>query len=142
MTNQNPEFVSRALKGWQPQDEKCRAVYELVQAGTPWKKAAEEVGVKRATAQRRYRLRGIESPVRLHGTPDGGINAAAQRTYDKVLNGVFARTAAREEGISYESYRTWLSRNQNQSPSAMLRQAKAGIASFFSEVPNVASPRL
>lgn len=133
MTKQNSDFVSKALKGWQPQDEKCRAVYELVQAGTPWKDAAAKVGVEYSVAQRRYRKRGLSSPRRVRVLPPGGIAAAAQRIYDKVLLGAAARSAAFEEGISYESYRVWLATNQNPSPSAMLKDAKAGIASFFKE---------
>ena len=127
MNKQDPQFVSRALRGWQPQDERCRAVYELVQSGVAWKNAAETIGVDQAVAQKRYRLRGICSPRRSNATPDGGVDAAAKRVYDKVLNGASARSAAEGEGISYESYRVRLARNQNLSPSRMLKEAKVGI---------------
>lgn len=133
MNKNHQDFVSRALTGWQPKDGECRAVYELDRGGISWKAASEQIGISMVIAQKRYRLRGLESPLRVNVTPAGGISAAASRTYDKVLNGDFARTAAREEGISYESYRLWLARNQNRSPSTMLRDATAGIASFFKE---------
>lgn len=138
MNKQDPHFVSRALQGWQPQDKKCRAVYELVQSGVAWKKAAETIDIDLAVAQKRYRLRGICSPKRSNATPDGGVDAAAKRIYDKVLNGASARSAAAAEGISYESYRVWLARNQNLSPSRMLKEAKVGIASFWTESANAA----
>lgn len=72
--------------------------------------------------------------------PAGGIPAAASRAYDKVLYGAFAREAALEEGISYESYRLWLSRNQNRSPSRMLNEAKVGTRPF-SKIPQMPKQR-
>lgn len=65
MNKNHPDFVSRALTGWQSNDVEYRAVYELVHCGMTWKAAAEQVGTSMAVAQKRYRLRGLDSPLRI-----------------------------------------------------------------------------
>jgi transposase-like protein len=129
--------MSPALKtevntpGWKPGDEKCRAVYELVAAGTSWSDACRSIGVSYTTAQMKYRVRGLPSPRRTNVEPAGGRDAAAERAYARSLGGEVAAAVSKAEGISYQYLRRWCARNGKTAPNTSLRQVKAEIRSMF-----------
>lgn len=118
--------------GWLPGDDMYRQVYELVKAGgTVWREACKRVGVDYATAQHRYRLRGLPSPVRTFPIPSfGSREETAAVVYSLVLHGQPVSTAARSHGISRQYFWGWCKRSRLPNPSSALRNAKTSIANF------------
>lgn len=118
--------------GWLPGDDLYRQAYELVKAGgTVWRDACKRVGVDYATAQHRYRLRGLPSPVRTFPTPSFGTREeTAAAVYSLVLHGHPVSAAAPRHGISRQYLWSWCKRNKLPNPTGALRNAKASIAAF------------
>ena len=125
------ELEAQAL-GWRSGDELHRKAYEMVRdEGLVWREACTRAGVDYSTAQHRYRLRGLPSPIRTFPVPAFGTREeTAQRVYDLVLHGHPVSSVAPRHGISRQYFWSWCKQSQLPNPSSALRAAKAGIAAF------------
>jgi hypothetical protein len=114
---------------WLPGDELHREAYELVRAGgVVWRDACRRVGVDYSTAQHRYRLRGLPSPIRTFPSPAFGTREeTAAVVYSLVLHGQPVSTAAPRNGISRQYFWSWCKRSRLPNPTAALRAAAPGI---------------
>lgn len=119
------------VMGWLPGDELHKQAYDLVRSGVVWREACKRVGVDYSTAQHRYRLRGMPSPVRTFPTPSFGTREeTAAAVYSMVLHGHPVSAAAPRHGISRQYLWNWCKRNRLPNPTQALRNAKASIANF------------
>ena len=117
--------------GWRPGDDLHQAAYKLVQKGLTWRQACADVGVDYCSAQHRYRLRGLPSPIRKNPIPTIGTRSeTAAVVYTLVLHGAKSSVVAPAHGISRQFLFAWAKKAGLPSPTASLRAATAGIAAL------------